>query len=448
MPSLNALVAVLVAAAAASLALAEDCTPLFGTSADGDVPRLRIAECALNETHEFSLTQVIAQRRQLATAQQLLIRELQAEVAAQRTRTAHIEAMLASLTVQFKWQARLATSVHARNPRSGDVDGDGLLEPLFTGYLNDQVFSMRNRGNGQFQPRTVLSGFANCRPLSAELVDVNGDQLPDLYFACYDRDLILFALNLGSFVFDASQSVSATSRPSAMATLARGNGSFDLLYTSFTHGLYRRLVVDGRHSGETAIAVCSGAQDLVVADVDSDGLDDVVFACHSDNLIAWIRSLDSGFAADHTVLLENTLGVFSIAMGDVDGDGHVDLVWAEEGTTTDPGRLAWARLSTQGTVAATTTLHVAAFYDVELGDLDGDGDLDLVAAVGSDGFMMFFNVGGGVFDNGTAITSAPSIEKAWGVHLVDFTNDGFPDLLVSTDTEVHWLRNEPALKAP
>lgn len=85
-----------------------------------------------------------------------------------------------------------------------------------------------------------------------------------------------------------------------------------------------------------------------------------------------------GFAEHTVVELPNESTVASVVAGDIDADGHTDLVFASaEGT-------AWSRNLGDGsfgvpkliTSDASTILHIG---DVAVGDIDGDKDLDLRA---------------------------------------------------------------------
>jgi len=121
------------------------------------------------------------------------------------------------------------------------------------------------------------------------------------------------------------------------------------------------------------------------------------------------------------------------AAGDVDADGDQDLliampggglqVWMNDGL----GRFqdeSVARLSHPGNVLA----------DIELGDLDGDGDLDLVAATAEAlaGFpdRIWLNDGTGVFSSWIDLPAAQV--NSSGIALADLDGDGFMDIVIST----------------
>lgn len=89
-----------------------------------------------------------------------------------------------------------------------------------------------------------------------------------------------------------------------------------------------------------------------------------------------------------------------IASGDIDNDGDIDLIVDSNGPGGDPTTILW----NDGTGNFTNGLSLTSgwgFGEVALGDMDGDGDLDVLRCnYFSNGVYFFRNTGGGTFDPG------------------------------------------------
>lgn len=136
----------------------------------------------------------------------------------------------------------------------------------------------------------------------------------------------------------------------------------------------------------------------------------------------------------------------SVAWGDVDGDGIVDLVFGNGDVgTPEPNHLLLGNGNGSFTdVTALRLPNVAdATVDVALGDLDGDGDLDLVVAnvprprtTSQPGLRILRNDGSGTFVDETP-GRVPYVDELWNVVLHDEDDDGDLDIL-APGTETWW----------
>ena len=95
-----------------------------------------------------------------------------------------------------------------------------------------------------------------------------------------------------------------------------------------------------------------------------------------------------------------------VVLGDVDGDGDLDLLTANAGTTAQPGNTVSVRLNNgSGTFSGGSNVTVGLSPNsLALGDVDGDGDLDLLAAnLAPNTVSVRLNDGSGAFSSGSNV---------------------------------------------
>ncbi len=188
-----------------------------------------------------------------------------------------------------------------------------------------------------------------------------------------------------------------------------------------------------------------------LADVDGDGRVDLLFANGeaydspgrpTSSRVFLDRGPERSFQEVTRQLLGPTSGwVRVIKVRDVNGDGRSDVVLGATFETQSQLYLA----SGSGHFVNVTTTHLpeidASIGDLEFGDVDGDGDLDLVLADWGPGSpmsnaggrtMLWRNDGAGHFSDATD-TRMPDVlvRFAWELELVDVDNDYDLDVLVS-----------------
>lgn len=265
--------------------------------------------------------------------------------------------------------------------------------------------------------------------------DADGDGDLDLFWGDYFEPGVLLIENVG-----------ASCRTPALGTLPRPVPYADSLRTSgFNVPVLSDL--DGDGDLDFFMGVLGGAFNPI--------------RTGADNFYHWERLEDGGL----TLRTRRFLGGIDIgsesspAFGDIDGDGDLDLLL---GSKIDARRTQTARLilfRNEGTPTAprfrlADTLDLATVYHQApaLGDLDGDGDLDLLLGTWNQGVLFFRNEGTAReprFVQDTALTIGGMRGSNTMPALGDVDGDGDLDLLVGEASgEINFLRNEGTPREP
>ncbi len=312
----------------------------------------------------------------------------------------------------------------------GDVDNDGLVD--FVSLDGDESGSVVLRVGDRFEHVANFSTLPASSPcgVGGALADVNGDGWMDIPLV-YDneaRAVVLFGDGAGGFTPSAVlEDVQISEFP--LCADVTGDGRADLISTSE--------IFPGGPDGFTdeGLRYEAAAGVIVAADVDND-MDIDLLSC-SDLL----RNDGTGvFSKEELSQTDCAL----LVTGDVDGDGDVDLV----GASTFDDTNQFFENTGDGTFIAhdpTPAEYLSSFFvELALGDIDGDGDLDLASAdSGGTRIAIFEKTGFAEFRDFPVISG-----QVW---LEDVIGDALPDLLHSSSglVEIHAnIGGEPAVALP
>ncbi len=324
-----------------------------------------------------------------------------------------------------------------------DVNGDGRLDLVVANQLSDTVAVLLGNGDGTFQPAVtynLTSMYTGTIPDSVTVADVNGDGRPDLVVAMYGTQVeVLLGNGDGTFQppviygqlccgtgFVAVADVNGDGKPDLV--VAKGNGSLE----TFPMGAVSVMLGNGDGSFQPEVDYLTGGlvpTAVDVRDVNGDGKPDLLVA---NDASAWtIDGFPSG-PGSASVLLGNGDGTFqpavlypsggpnyrSIAVGDVNGDGKLDLLLAAcpESYCGSGGDGLLAVLLGNGD----GTFQPATFFDsgsvgavsIAVADLNHDGRLDVALANWFDGNNYYSASVGVLLNNSPYCTTPPVVTLA------------------------------------
>ncbi len=345
------------------------------------------------------------------------------------------------------WTLRLiATSFDgAASVAVGDFDDDGDLDAVGAATNAGEIAVALNNGTGIPTYETVDDSLAEARWVAVG--DVDKDGVDDVAAASrgasgevawYSRDAADTWTKHDIADLEEAASVE-------LADVDR-DGDLDALVAAADEAAIRWYENDGSGGGWDINGV-GGAVDTVAAalahDLDFDGDLDVLFGEYEGDEVAWWENAGLGDGSAwslHTVDAAFT-GPFDVAVGDADGDGDGDLF----AVSPSLGDLAWwENLSIHRSAMYRDDLAAGAVdwsNDLEVVDVDGDGDLDFfVADRGNEVLAWSEN------DDGDATSwTVHEIEDSITVEALaagDFNRDGILDVAGCTAAAISWWESD------
>jgi len=273
------------------------------------------------------------------------------------------------------------------NPSSvavGDFRDDGKLDLVVANDGSDNVSILLGNGDGTFQ--AAVNYGVGSAPTSVAVGDFNGDGKLDLAVVNELSNNFSILLGNGDGTFQAAVNYGAgLSLFSVAVGDFNGDGKLDLAVASGGSDYVSVLLGNGDGTFKTAVQYVAGLEPIsvAVADFNGDGKLDLAVANYESNNVSILLGKGDGTfqaAVDYGIGTENypaTPG--SVAVGDFNGDGKLDLVVG--GVESDNVSVVSVLLGNgDGTFQAAVNYGAGAGQtSVAVGDFNGDGRLDLAA---------------------------------------------------------------------
>ena len=200
-----------------------------------------------------------------------------------------------------------------------------------------------------------------------------------------------------------------------------------VLGSSYGQLCYYMTDLEGNHGPKIEISqdILSGS-DVEVADLDNDGLVDIITCQRTEAKIRWFRNLgNENFVEQNTI--RNTFSE-NIHIDDIDNDGFLDVV-----TLSGSTQAIWIKNNGDGTFGTSKliTNQLKNPDDIYTADFDGDGDLDVLTHSVSDYHLAWHeNDGNGNFINSTLLL--PDFIGVGRAIANDIDSDGDFDIITSS----------------
>jgi hypothetical protein len=320
-----------------------------------------------------------------------------------------------------------------------------------TGSFVDDTFDDFKQGElSESGAKIYVSAKGNVQLL--DRLDLDGDGHLDLAFnGCPSSDGKSYAcVYWGPDFATGDRTMIAEKNPNGMAMAdLDDDGYVDLIITNQSSDAGTVIhwgSAAGISSRETELA-STNATGVSAADLDGDGYLDLVISNHLTGAKTYARSSyvywgsGSGFQKRTDL---PTSGATGRAIADLDGDGRLDIVFANFRNNDDNSDINsyvyWG--SPRGfSEADRAELATHGAQDVSVADVDGDKNLDVVFSNGGDGVTASLVYLGPLSNTSGKSITLPS-STASGVSVADLNLDGFLDVVISNyqsgDSYVYW----------
>ncbi len=329
---------------------------------------------------------------------------------------------------------------------AGNFNGNGHTSIVATSTVEYQMSfnpgylqSYLSTGAGSFaSPKLTAAGDD---PLYLASADLNGDHLPDVVSASYEDGTLSVYLNSSSAPGSLAAPVILTSPGASQVAIGdmNGDGLPDLVSADFGVSLFLQTspghfagpvslyfgganwvaVGDLNHDGQLDVALAdavgvkillhtgaagsvtyaapvavftqsvnpgiTGANIIVIADVNGDGFDDLVITDPGPvgspptvNVLLQVAAQPGTFASPVTYQLPGNSTPESLVVADVNGDGHPDIVVGGSSAVSVLLQVA----SAPGTFTAAANYGVVNANEVAVADVNGDGLADIIVPMG------------------------------------------------------------------
>ena len=325
----------------------------------------------------------------------------------------------------------------------GDVNNDGLPDIVGV-YINGGIRAIAwiKQTDGSFGTQTPL-GSVTSGQIGVSLADLNGDGKLDLvgYSSGTGELFALLGNGDGTFKAPSLDVFGSGSRAFAIADINH-DGKPDILVakTNGTVGIFQGNG-DGTFGAPSSVPVKSGAIAIAVGDLNGDGRPDIVTANHVNDSLSvaygngdgtfqtYVSYGPAGGVGNPGFAEDSTTGF--ISLGDLNGDGKLDIaVVGEHAVTILLNNGDGTFPANGGTIYDVGDVPVA----LALADVNGDGKLDLVVKETQQSVAVLLNNGDGTFQQTASYSTAPSNDSG-AITLVDMNGDGKPDIVLGNQDE-------------
>jgi hypothetical protein len=323
-----------------------------------------------------------------------------------------------------------------------DLDGDGHID-LTSLAGNVQVHW--NKGDGSFdgpEGHEIPGGI-----MDIEAADLNGDGRPDLIVPSYGMDGVTILFNEGERRFSKAMVPVADRSMASLPVDIDGNGTKDLLVSLGNSPFVAALKNDSEGHFTAARQLDVPLADVFAAeDMNADGRLDLVGVFYGPQVWVALQTEKLSFPdpVHSTWTGRFQMSPIGLQLADLDGDRDMDVVvLSQDGSQGDPGTISVLLNDGDGLLNHSMNREVESSpKNMVAADLDGDGHVDIASS--SFGFKppgdisIFFNRGDAFLERAQHL---PNGARPGPLGAGDVNGDGDPDLVFSMQSSLFAFLN-------
>lgn len=351
-------------------------------------------------------------------------------------------------TISFAAIKKVKTGYNLFQCTTGDLDGDGKLDIVAASFSGDSIYVLRNTstsGSLSFAaPVALRSNNSNC---AVRIADMNADGKPDIvvaersrYFHIYENGISGSSITASSFTRNDYLVGSTAQMNDIQVGDMNGDGKPDVVIPELSVATLHTFINGGSLSftDNTYSLPYNNVWGITLADLNKDGMLDVAGTFRFNAKFFAIPNTTSGgtfsLGTETDVTATGMNGLF-ISAADLDGDGDIDLVAANLATGNPfilPNTYSSGSSISFGTPFKLASVSTAILTLV--GDLDGDGRPDIYLPDNSSKIYGFHNISG--FQATVTVTGALKFCSGDSTNLKAKTGTGY---------SYQWYRNDTAI---
>lgn len=347
----------------------------------------------------------------------------------------------------------IATNINKPKSLSiGDIDNDGDNDIVVGIYNDNNVSLFKNLGNGNFGAQNIIftTSYGSNK---VALKDLDNNGFLDVISGNEDGSIVC-SKNVNGTIFNPISTITGFADDGTGFDFIDINNDtyFDIVFSSnYDDKIRYSLNIAGNSFNSNFVTIDNNIQDpyqVVVTDMDNDGLDDIVVSAFANgtSFIKWYKNLSFSFQSMSPLLANNISNPKSFIVDDLNSNGIMEVITSSydaSASVASKRKLSSFEYNSSSSSYDESIINYVfgGLSNFKVADLDNDGNKDIIAAF-HNGLVFTKNYGNNQFSSYKTITEIKDIlHYVHDVEIGDFNNDGFLDIIWVGKEEVRIYQN-------